>query len=171
MTPDRANEHELRPHIDAILRDPASWLRNCREPKPSFRSDVDESLNALTPKQGLDLARVLYRVGKVQQSINIKGKDKLKGVKASLSAAREIHVKTSKRLRRLEERVGVQGEGRVKPAQPGPLCPICMDAKIDGVLGCGHTFCRGCIHDWLDDKPQCPNCRLPCDGVYLLYLP
>ena len=27
-------------------------------------------------------------------------------------------------------------------------CPICMDAKPDVVLGCGHRFCEKCMMEW-----------------------
>ena len=41
-------------------------------------------------------------------------------------------------------------------------CAICselMEAPI--TLPCGHSFCRGCLRDWVEQSPVCPHCRAP----------
>eukprot|EP00761_Pharyngomonas_kirbyi_P000371 gb/GECH01000371.1/.p1 GENE.gb/GECH01000371.1/~~gb/GECH01000371.1/.p1 ORF type:complete len:446 (+),score=85.80 gb/GECH01000371.1/:1-1338(+) len=39
-------------------------------------------------------------------------------------------------------------------------CTICTQVFNNPViLSCGHTFCRGCIEDWLRHERSCPNCR------------
>ena len=59
----------------------------------------------------------------------------------------------------------------IMPTKPGAECAICMDA-IDPVshvtTNCGHAFCKGCIHEWLESNTTCPNCRTQ---VYTLDTP
>lgn len=40
------------------------------------------------------------------------------------------------------------------------LCPAEKDSEK---LGCGHTFCRTCIFEWLIEKRTCPCCRKTVD--------
>lgn len=55
-----------------------------------------------------------------------------------------------------------QEEGQ-EPALPDELiCIICMDLFLNPVvLTCGHSFCKRCISDHLNNKPVCPTCRSP----------
>jgi predicted Zn-ribbon and HTH transcriptional regulator len=44
----------------------------------------------------------------------------------------------------------------VEEAEAAALCRVCYAAACDAAyVGCGHTFCRGCI----DQAPRCPVCR------------
>jgi len=36
---------------------------------------------------------------------------------------------------------------------------VCLFAKIEVVLPCGHAFCEACITDWLKKQRECPLCR------------
>jgi len=47
----------------------------------------------------------------------------------------------------------------------GPQCAICLNnvEKDSEKLGCGHTFCRTCIFEWLIEKKTCPCCRQTVD--------
>ena len=39
------------------------------------------------------------------------------------------------------------------------LCSICVNVLQDAVYvggGCEHAFCRDCIQQWLNQKPECP---------------
>lgn len=50
----------------------------------------------------------------------------------------------------------------VMPTKPGAECAICMEAidHVDHITtNCGHAFCKGCIHEWLESNMTCPNCR------------
>lgn len=42
-------------------------------------------------------------------------------------------------------------------------CNICLDTAKDAVISmCGHLFCWGCLHQWLETKPYrpvCPVCK------------
>lgn len=49
-------------------------------------------------------------------------------------------------------------------AAPEDPCPICLDVIEDSLkLGCGHIFCRDCIHTACHGTlvPTCPMCRSP----------
>jgi len=38
-------------------------------------------------------------------------------------------------------------------------CIICSDLIVRAsVLVCGHSFCRGCIRDWMNTRAECPVC-------------
>ena len=45
-------------------------------------------------------------------------------------------------------------------------CAICLNKveKDSETLGCGHTFCRTCIFEWLIEKYTCPCCRKTVDN-------
>lgn len=42
-------------------------------------------------------------------------------------------------------------------------CNICLDTAKDAVISmCGHLFCWGCLHQWLETRPRrqlCPVCK------------
>ena len=50
-------------------------------------------------------------------------------------------------------------------------CPICLETvypsmgtditKVAATTGCGHTFCKQCIYNWLETHKSCPMCRTP----------
>lgn len=44
-------------------------------------------------------------------------------------------------------------------------CNLCYCLLYDPVsIPCGHTFCRKCLAQALNSKPNCPMCRTPCSG-------
>ena len=43
--------------------------------------------------------------------------------------------------------------------QPSEECSIFLDAVVEVVLACGHSFCTKCAADWKDTNPTCPSCR------------
>ena len=46
---------------------------------------------------------------------------------------------------------------------PGTVCPVCRDTmscvEEVGALGCGHTFCFDCIHQWSGVTNHCCLCK------------
>ena len=43
-------------------------------------------------------------------------------------------------------------------------CPVCISFLCEPItLGCGHSFHRDCIQEWLGERSACPNCRKPAD--------
>lgn len=42
-------------------------------------------------------------------------------------------------------------------------CAICTSPIEDPVIGggCTHHFCRPCLTQWIQHKPNCPTCRAP----------
>eukprot|EP00045_Choanoeca_perplexa_P012282 m.133507 g.133507 ORF g.133507 m.133507 type:complete len:93 (+) comp15951_c0_seq28:300-578(+) len=42
-------------------------------------------------------------------------------------------------------------------------CSICLEDdmgdEVAKLLPCDHSFCRGCIRQWLQAAPGCPQCR------------
>ncbi len=49
-------------------------------------------------------------------------------------------------------------------ASAADTCPICLDEKLlNAQANCGHSFCKPCIQEWMDElsqtAPRCPICR------------
>ncbi len=42
------------------------------------------------------------------------------------------------------------------------FCTICQEVFDDAKrTSCGHTFCHGCIQEWINKNSRCPICRHP----------
>ncbi|KAF0853010.1 conserved mitochondrial RING and LON domain-containing protein [Andalucia godoyi] len=56
-----------------------------------------------------------------------------------------------------------ESDERLRGEQCSDLeCNLCLKLFYDPVtLGCGHSFCRPCLHRALDFTPRCPACRAP----------
>jgi hypothetical protein len=42
---------------------------------------------------------------------------------------------------------------------PAEECSICLDASVEVVLPCTHSFCAKCAKEWRETNPTCPCCR------------
>lgn len=51
------------------------------------------------------------------------------------------------------------GSSPVKPISAAEECAICLDAGVEVVLPCSHSFCSKCAQEWSDSNPTCPCCR------------
>jgi|Transcript_260 hypothetical protein len=49
------------------------------------------------------------------------------------------------------------------PPREELFCPICTQVAREATVteDCGHLFCKSCIEVALENKPECPVCRLP----------
>ena len=58
---------------------------------------------------------------------------------------------------------GCEAESGTPPGRVlQPACCICLDSPAaDGAAttACGHSFCVGCILEWVERKPTCPCCK------------
>lgn len=53
----------------------------------------------------------------------------------------------------------------------GDVCPLCLVKRKDSTrLPCGHVFCWECVCRWLQQRKQCPLCRVPATHSDLLVL-
>ncbi|ORZ22175.1 hypothetical protein BCR42DRAFT_405645 [Absidia repens] len=49
-----------------------------------------------------------------------------------------------------------------KQIREGLCCMICVEYFDNPhTLECGHSYCQGCLHQWLNNNKSCPECRLP----------
>ena len=58
---------------------------------------------------------------------------------------------------------GCEAESGTSPGRVlQPACTICLDPPAAGgaaTTACGHSFCVGCILEWVERKPTCPCCK------------
>ncbi|MCW7555864.1 hypothetical protein NX722_25200 [Endozoicomonas gorgoniicola] len=54
-----------------------------------------------------------------------------------------------------------------KDLQDDLTCSICQDVFEKPVVSpCGHTSCRNCINDWMNNHRSCPDCRVDIPGEW-----
>ncbi|PIA14951.1 hypothetical protein COEREDRAFT_82370 [Coemansia reversa NRRL 1564] len=70
------------------------------------------------------------------------------------------------RIAALDAEVAVQqadlvaAETRVAQVAEALQCAVCLEVfSQPHSLACGHTFCQGCLLEWLPQRRQCPTCR------------
>ncbi|KAJ2081503.1 E3 ubiquitin ligase [Coemansia sp. RSA 988] len=54
----------------------------------------------------------------------------------------------------------VAAETRIAQVAEALQCAVCLELfSQPHSLACGHTFCQGCLQEWLQQRRQCPTCR------------
>lgn len=81
---------------------------------------------------------------------------------SGLSAAVQAQIKYLAQRRALKRAAPPICNGRVETWEEKSnefLCPICLDVLHEAhITSCGHTYCRSCIIEAIDFKPNCPKC-------------
>ena len=56
--------------------------------------------------------------------------------------------------------MAAHGINSFEAPDPNLVCSVCCEVFNEPMrTECGHLFCRGCITEWLNIKPDCPECR------------
>ncbi|KAJ2796824.1 E3 ubiquitin ligase [Coemansia guatemalensis] len=83
------------------------------------------------------------------------------------------HTTLGQRVQGLQERIAAldaevaaqqtdltAAETRVAQVSEALQCAVCLEMfSQPHSLACGHTFCQGCLLEWLSQRRQCPTCR------------
>lgn len=91
-----------------------------------------------------------------------------------LAAARQALLEQRNEIQRLKEELA-KAQAAAAPQQPAPAsntdtdCSICMNAKLNAALNCGHLFCEPCAVTFINKA--CPTCRQLAERVQRIYLP
>ncbi|XP_037374899.2 uncharacterized protein LOC119251743 [Talpa occidentalis] len=96
----------------------------------------------------------------------------------------ELHCDERKRLKSNEATIWSISGGATasnptaKISKEEVICSICLELMTEPVsMDCGHSFCRQCIENWIEQTPgtslqstspsPCPLCRAPCHREYV----
>ncbi len=132
---------------------------------PHWNPAVEDQAVARCHRVGQDSVVEVFRFemvgfGLMTKSIekhcrNVQGgkREVAKDLDDGVSSARDADSDTEDQ----EESLGQDEEGSI-------TCAICHETLIAKDprrkrLGCGHSFCRGCIGKWLQNHSTCPTCR------------
>lgn len=72
------------------------------------------------------------------------------------------------------EQLMEQKDNLMERVRSSTECMICLDEEMTNPVGvkcCNQGFCRGCIKNWIKEKPSCPNCRAKIKGIEDFLLP
>jgi len=83
---------------------------------------------------------------------------KIQQLKQELEEEREkIELELKEKIEKIELELK---EERIQQMKEEDECPICCEEITDKkTTSCGHSFCRGCIRQWCNNKNNCPLCR------------
>jgi DNA repair exonuclease SbcCD ATPase subunit len=78
------------------------------------------------------------------------------------SENQRLKVENEELKKKLAKMLQAEAE-RLEEEKKEKECTLCLDTEIEVKTKCGHSFCRTCIDNWIDQqgKHTCPNCRAP----------
>lgn len=81
---------------------------------------------------------------------------------------KQVTQTTIEQVNRLKDRHTSNAQQHIETQ---PKCILCLEQRHDTCATiCGHLFCWSCIMDWLDQKEECPVCRVPMKKSTVVYL-
>lgn len=81
---------------------------------------------------------------------------------------KQVTKATIEKVNRLRDRVQATNQTKTESM---PKCILCLEQRRDtSATVCGHLFCWPCIMEWLDQKEECPVCRMPAKKSTIVYL-
>lgn len=120
--------------------------------------DVDQGRTRLLPPRDYFVAHILL------ESYGALGGDRAMMENGAGEAAARSRVGAAGEAAAGAARAGTTAVKSATKTEEDEECCICMEAKCDIVLPCGHAFCSNCSTGWTEVASQnadCPVCRSP----------
>ena len=83
----------------------------------------------------------------------------IEALRSELASKERLLVEKSEKEKEIEE-TKKHNEGVIDSMQEEFTCVICQELFVVAhTLTCSHSFCEGCIEQWMKSKKDCPICR------------